>query len=163
MQRLGPQSLKNITEPVEVFAIEVNGSSVPVPTELPPLQSELIQPFTEASIAVLPLDNLSGDPRDNHLCDGITGDVITNLSRFRDLSVIARHSAFLFKDRHLPLGDIAAQLGVRYLLGGGLQRSGRKLRLRVLLTEASTERVVWSDATTATSKTCLRSRMTSRA
>jgi adenylate cyclase len=145
MQRLGPQSLKNITEPVEVFAIEVNGSSVPVPTELPPLQSELIQPFTEASIAVLPLDNLSGDPRDNHLCDGITGDVITNLSRFRDLSVIARHSAFLFKDRHLPLGDIAAQLGVRYLLGGGLQRSGRKLRLRVLLTEASTERVVWSE------------------
>jgi adenylate cyclase len=141
---LGPQALKNITEPVEVFAIEVNGGP-PVPVELPPMRSELIEPFTEASIAVLPLDNLSGDPLDNHLCDGITGDVITNLSRFRTLSVIARHSAFLFRDRKIPLGEIAKHLGVRYLLSGGLQRSGRQLRLRVQLTETDTSRVLWSD------------------
>ncbi len=143
---LGPQSLKNITEPVEVFAIEVNGGSpAPVPVELPPMRSELVQAFTDASIAVLPLDNLSGDPLDNHLCDGITGDVITNLSRFRNLSVIARHSAFLFRDRKVPLGEIAKHLGVRYLLSGGLQRSGRQLRLRVQLTETDTSRVLWSD------------------
>jgi class 3 adenylate cyclase len=67
MRQLGPQSLKNIAEPVEVFAIEVNGPPLPVSTEPPPAPSALIQPFTEASIAVLPLDNLSRDPRNRHL------------------------------------------------------------------------------------------------
>jgi TolB-like protein/Tfp pilus assembly protein PilF len=94
---------------------------------------------------VLPFDNLSGDPRDQHLCDGITGDIITNLSRFRDLLVIARHSAFLFKGQSVSLDQIARQLGVRYLLTGGLQRSGTRLRLRVELTEAEGGRVIWSD------------------
>ena len=142
---LGPQTLKNITEPVEVFAIEVNGQPASVPTELPTRPSEIIQHFTEASVAVLPLANQSNDPRDSHLCDGFTGDLITNLSRFRDLLVIARHSAFLFKNRDVASTQIADQLGVRYLVTGGLQRSGHKLRLRVQLTEAATERVIWSD------------------
>jgi adenylate cyclase len=145
MRQLGPQSLKNITEPVEVFAIEVDGPSALVSAELPPAPSEIIQPFTEASVAVLPLANLSDDPRNSHLCDGFTGDIITSLSRFRDLLVIARHSAFLFKNRDVASSRIAGQLGVRYLVTGGLQRSGRKLRLRVQLTEADTDRVVWSD------------------
>jgi adenylate cyclase len=143
MRQLGPQSLKNITEPIEVFAIEVNGPLVAVGR--PPGESQIMAPPAEASVAVLPLDNLSGDPCDSHLCDGFTGDIITNLSRFRDLLVIARHSTFLFKDREVPSAQIAGQLGVRYLVAGGLQRSGRKLRLRVELTEAGTDRVVWSD------------------
>jgi TolB-like protein/class 3 adenylate cyclase/Flp pilus assembly protein TadD len=145
MRRLGPQSLKNIAEPVEVFAIELNGAAVPIPGELPPAPSAITQPFTEASVAVLPLDNLSNDPRNSHLCDGITGDIITNLSRFRDLLVIARHSAFFFRNHDVSSSQIAGQLGVRYLLTGGLQRSGRKLRLRVQLAEAETDRVIWSD------------------
>jgi adenylate cyclase len=145
MRQLGPQSLKNITEPIEVFAIEVNGPPVPVLAELPPASSELLQPFTEASVAVLPVANLSNDPRNSHLCDGFTGDIITNLCRFRDLLVIARHSAFLFKNREVAPPQVAGQLGVRYLVTGGLQRSARKLRLRVQLTEATTERVIWSD------------------
>ena len=103
MRKLGPQSLKNITEPIEVFAIEVNGPPLPISAELPPAPSELIRPFIEASVAVLPVANLSNDPRNSHLCDGFTGDIITNLSRFRDLLVIARHSAFLFKDRDLAV------------------------------------------------------------
>ena len=91
------ESLKNITEPIEVFAIEINGPPLPVSTELPPVPSELTHPSREASVAVLPLANLSNDARNSHLCDGFTGDIITNLSRFRDLLVIARHSAFLFQ------------------------------------------------------------------
>jgi adenylate cyclase len=145
MRQLGPKTLKNITEPIEVFAIEVNGPPGPVSAELPPVPSELAPPFAEATVAVLPLDNLSDDPRNAHLCDGFTGDIITNLSRFRDLLVIARHSAFLFKNRDLAPSQIAGQLGVRYLMSGALQRSGRKLRLRVQLTEADTDRVIWSD------------------
>jgi adenylate cyclase len=142
---LGPQTLKNITEPVEVFAIEVNGPPVPVSVELPTQPSEIIQQTTDVSVAVLPLANQSNDPRDSHLCDGFTADLITDLSRFRDLLLIARHSAFLFKNQHVPPAQIADQLGVLYLVTGGLQRSGRKLRLRVQLTEAATERVIWSD------------------
>jgi adenylate cyclase len=145
MRHLGPQDLKNLTEPVEVFAIEVNGPPALTAPELPAAPSELIRPFTEASVAVLPLANLSNDLRDNHLCDGITGDLINNLSRFRDLLVIARHSAFLFKGRDAPLDHIARQLGVRYLLTGGLQRSGTQIRLRVELTEAPGGQVIWSD------------------
>jgi TolB-like protein len=145
IRRLGPRRLPGINEPVEVFAIEINGSPAPVAAEPTSIPSDLARPFTEASVAVLPLQNLSSDPRNAHLCDGLTGDIITNLSRFRDLLVIARHSAFLFRNRDAPSLTVASQLGVRYLVTGGLQRSGRKLRLRVQLTEAETDRVVWSD------------------
>jgi adenylate cyclase len=141
---LGPRALKNISEPVEVFAIEIDGPASLPTTEMPP-EAQIIRPPAEASVAVLPLDNLSGDPRNDHLCDGFTGDVITNLSRFRDLLVIARHSAFLFKNHEVPAAQVAGRLGVRYLVTGGMQRSGRKLRLRIQLTEADTDRVIWSD------------------
>jgi adenylate cyclase len=142
---LGLRSLKNIGEPVEVFAIEINGPSVPVSAGSIPREGRALEPPTEPSVAILPLDNLSGDPRDQHLCDGITGDVISNLSRFRDLLVIARHSAFLFKGQTVPPDQIGRQLGVRYLLTGGLQRSGSKIRLGVELAEAESGKVMWSD------------------
>lgn len=145
LRPLGPRTLKNISEPVEVFAIEVNGPPSSVSIGPMPGEAELLRPPSEASLAVLPLDNLSGDPRNDHLCDGFTGDVITNLSRFRDLLVIARHSAFLFRNRDVPSSQVAGRLGVRYLVTGGLQRSGQKLRLRVQLTEADTDHVIWSD------------------
>jgi adenylate cyclase len=155
MRSLGPQSLKNIAEPIEIFAIEVNGPASPAPASRllwPGLSAPSLPvgPQDQASVAVLPLDNLSGDPRDQHLCDGITGDIITNLSRFRDLLVIARHSAFLFKGQSLPFDQIGRQLRVRYLLTGGLQRSGTKLRLRVELSDAESGRVIWSERYTGT-------------
>jgi TolB-like protein/class 3 adenylate cyclase len=150
IRSLGPQVLKNIAEPIEIFAIEINGPQVPQASSPlrppdPVGQSLASAPRPEASVAVLPFDNMSGDPRDQHLCDGITGDLITNLSRFRDLLVIARRSAFLFKGQGLPPGQVATQLGVRYLCTGGLQRSGTRLRLRVELSEAGSGRVIWSD------------------
>ena len=146
---LGPQRLKNIAEPVEVFAIEINGRP-PAPPELPAppdpaQQGGWIEPPHQASAAVLPLTNLSGDPRDDHLCDGITSDIITNLCKFRDLLVIAQHSAFLFKGQGLPPDQIARRLGVRYLFTGDLQRSGSRLRLNVRLIEADSGRVIWAD------------------
>ncbi len=144
LRSLGVQQLKNIADPVEVFAIEINGQRS---IETPPLPSmdQPLAPPTEASVAVLPLENLSGEPGDGHLCDGITGDIITNLSRFRDLLVIARHSAFLFKNQDLANEQIGQMLGVRYILTGGLQRAGSKIRLRVELADAASGQVVWSD------------------
>ena len=142
---LGRQALKNIDERIEVFAIEINGVASPSSVQSLPMDLVLPQPSEEASVAVLPLDNVSGDPSDKHLCDGITGDIISNLSRFRELLVIARHSAFLFKNQDLPLGHVARQLGVRYVLTGGLQRSGSKIRISVQLVEAASLRIIWSD------------------
>ena len=144
IRSMGPQNLKNIADPVEVFSVEINGSDAP-PEILQPLRDEVVEPPSEGSVAVLPLENLSGDPRDNHICDGVTGDVIANLSRFRDLLVIARHSAFLFKNQNLSAELIGRQLGVRYLTTGGLQRAGSKIRIRFQLTEAESGRVIWSE------------------
>lgn len=144
LHSLGIQRLKNIDEAVEVYSIEVNGQSSLSTLQLPSQDQPKLPP-TEASVAVLPLENLSGDPRDIHLCDGITGDIITNLSRFRDLLVIARHSAFLFKNQDVTSDRIGQVLGVRYLLNGALQRAGRRIRLRVELSEAASGTVIWSD------------------
>src|SRR5262245_15259103 len=144
LHSIGHPALKNIEERIEIFAVgSLSGAageivlprSVPVPLASP----------TEASIAVLPLRNLAGDPGDEHLCGGITADIITNLCRFRELLVIARHSTFLFRDSSLPGHEIARQLGVRYLMTGGLQRADKRLRLRVELTEASAGHVIWGE------------------
>jgi adenylate cyclase len=142
LRSLGHQSLKNIAEPVEVFVVE-QGTSPPAMIELPAHPAVL--PPAEASVAVLPLANLSGDPRDIHLCDGITGDIITNLSRFRDLLVIARHSTFLFKDARVPPKVIGDRLGVRYLLTGGLQRDRSRIRINVELSEILSGKVIWAE------------------
>jgi adenylate cyclase len=144
LRSLGRQTLKNITEPVEVFVVERDSPS-PFPVVEVPRRGQPIEPWTEASVAVLPLSNLSGDPRDNHLCDGITCDIITNLSRFRDLLIIARHSTFLFKDARVPLKVVGGQLGVRYLMNGGLQRDGSRIRINVELSDVESGRVVWAD------------------
>lgn len=144
MKSLGWQRLKNLEEPVEVYSIEINGSDVSA-TILPAIPGRPLQVPSETSVAILPLENLSGDPCDNHVCDGITGDIIANLSRFRDLLVIARRSAFLFKNQDLAPDQIGRRLGVRYLASGGLQRAGSKIRIRIQLIEAELERVIWSE------------------
>jgi adenylate cyclase len=145
LHSMGHPALKNIEERIEIFAVGslsdaageiVLPRSVPMPSA---------SAATEASVAVLPLRNIAGDPSDEHLCGGITSDIITNLCRFRELLVIARHSTFLFRDSSLPGPEIARQLGVRYLMTGGLQRAGNRLRLRVELAEAGAGRVIWGE------------------
>ena len=98
----------------------------------------------ECSIALLPLRNLSGAREDEPLCAGITGDIIHNLTRFRDLTVIAQHSALQINALALAPREIAERLGVRYVLLGHLQRSGRGLQVQARLIEADSEQVVWS-------------------
>jgi TolB-like protein len=149
MSPIGRQHLKNMAEPVEAYAIDLEAaaassaaSSRATPTPLAPPP----QPAGHsASVVLLPLRNLSGDPRDTHLCDGITSDVITNLSRFRELLVIARHSAFHFRDASVDLREVGRQLGVRYALTGGLQRSESRLSINVQLVEIESGGIIWSD------------------
>ena len=98
----------------------------------------------ECSIALLPLRNLSGNPKDEPLCAGITGDIIHNLTRFRDLTVLAQHSALRIKALALAPRQIAERLGVRYVLIGDLQRKADGLEVHARLLEADSEEIIWS-------------------
>jgi adenylate cyclase len=144
LRSLGQPNLKNISEAIEVFVVEKSdtlAADIEIP-QRPPPNTDLVR---SPAIAVLALANLSGDPRNDHLCEGIAEDIIANLTRFRNLIVIARHSAFLFNFKTNPTEEVREKLGVRYILGGSLRRAERRLRIAVELIDAATESVLWSD------------------
>ncbi len=97
------------------------------------------------SLAVLPFTNLSGDPEQEYFSDGITEDIITELSRFRSLFVIARNSSFTYKDRAANVQDIGRDLGVRYVVEGSVRRAGQRVRVTAQLIETETGRHLWAD------------------
>ncbi|MBX6322765.1 MAG: tetratricopeptide repeat protein, partial [Rhodospirillaceae bacterium] len=143
LRPLGPQVLKNISEPVEAYAVAPAAMTLAEPE--PERAAPPVEGWRHPSVAVLPLENLSGDSANDHLCVGIVEDVIANLTRFRNLMVIARHSAFLFSLKSLPAREIGRRLGVRYLLGGTLRRSRRRVRIAVELVDAESESQLWSE------------------
>lgn len=145
MLSIGPQDLKNIDQPVEVFVVDFQGTGTPPQIRTVPNDRRPLAIPDQASVAVLPLANLSDDPRNDHLCEGIAADIITNLSHFRALLVIARHSAFFFKNQSLTPVEIGDRLGVRYLLTGVLRRSGPKIRIAVQLVETEFGSTLWSE------------------
>ncbi len=146
LRPLGRKSLKNIDEPVEVFAVDITeGNDKAKVVTRPELLPERPEKIKNASVAILPLVNLTGDLTDRHLCEGITADIISGLSRFRDLIVIARNSVEPFGNRDIAPDEIGRKLGVRYLLDGSLQRSDSQLRIRVQLNEAESGNMIWSE------------------
>ncbi len=136
MTALGPQAVKNLPTPVEVWRVEVAGADVP---KAPATRAE------RPSIAVLPFDNMSTDADQEFLADGIVEDVITELSRFRSLMVIARNSTFAYKGRATDIRRIGEELGARYVVEGSVRRGGNRLRVTAQLIEASTGAHVWAD------------------
>jgi adenylate cyclase len=144
LRSLGQPRLKNISEPIEIFVVEKSVAPSPgvAAPQRPIPNPEVVQ---HPTIAVLALTNLSGDPRNDHLCEGIAEDIIASLSRFRNLMVIARHSAFLFNLGANPAQEVQRRLGVRYILGGSLRRADKRLRIAVELIDAASEGVLWSD------------------
>jgi adenylate cyclase len=131
---LGEKTLKNITRPVQVY--RVSGIVAPTRVSLAAVQSPL-------SIAVLPFDNMSGTPEQGYIGDGIAENIITDLSRFRDLTVIARNSSFAYKGKSTRVQDIRRELGIDYVLEGSVQRAGDRIRVTAQLIEAATGRHVW--------------------
>jgi len=97
------------------------------------------------SIAVLPFDNLSGDPEQEYFSDGITDDLITDLSKISNLFVVARNSSFLYKGQPVKIQKVAAELGVRYILEGSVRRAGDKIRINAQLIDAITGRYLWAE------------------
>lgn len=145
---LGPQDLKNIIGPVEVYRLrgEVGGTVMtPSPRSVVGrAMAETILP-ARPSVAVLPLANLSSDPGEDYFANGITEDITTSLSKFHDLFVTARGSSFNYQHKFIPLDQIGRVLGVRYLVQGSVQRAANRVRIAVQLVEAEGGRNLWAD------------------
>ncbi len=137
----GEQELKNIVMPVRVYHwCDENSDGQPnlVRKDTTPALAD------KPSIAVLPFNNMSGDPEQGYFSDGITEDIITNLSYIRWLFVIARNSSFVFKDRAIDVREVAQELGVRYVLEGSVRKAANTVRITAQLIDASTSAHLWA-------------------
>jgi adenylate cyclase len=135
----GEQSLKNIARPLRVYRVAIQHGERSKATHPALTLSD------KPSIAVLPFINMSGDPEQEYFADGLTEDIITELSRIRSLSVIARNSAFVYKGRAVDVKQVGRDLGVRYVLGGSVRRAGHRLRITAQLVESETGNHVWAE------------------
>jgi adenylate cyclase len=133
---LGAQSLKNIAEPVRSYRV------LNMPSNAAPVARN---GFNRPSIAVLPFTNMSGDPEQEYFSDGIAEDIITELSRFRSLLVIARHSSFTFKGKSVTVQQVGRELGVDYVLEGSVRRLGSRVRITAQLIDARTSAHIWAE------------------
>jgi len=170
---LGDQELKNIPEPVRVYRV-LTGPDAGSGTlrkasrrkflaraamaaalvvavaggllwQQPWAPDPTIRLSAKPSIAVLPFVNLSADAEDEYFSDGITTDIITDLSKFRDLFVIARNSVFAYKDRVVTVDEVSRDLGVRYILEGSVQKQGERVRINVQLIDSTNGQNLWAE------------------
>jgi adenylate cyclase len=135
---LGEQNLKNIARPIRVYRVLSNG--FPTATAQAPLPLP-----DKPSIAVLPFQNISGDPEQEVFADGMVEDITTALSKLRWFFVIARNSSFAYKGRVVDVKQVGRELGVRYVLEGSVRKSGNRLRITAQLVEAESGNHVWAE------------------
>ena len=140
-QDLGMHQMKNITQPVRVYRIKLNQ---PLP-DAPQNEKPTLTVPQKPSIAVLAFTNLSGDPEQEYFADGLVDDIITALSRFRGLFVIARNSSFTYKGKAIDIKQVGRELGVRYVLEGSVRKAGSRLRITGQLIDVVTAAHLWAD------------------
>jgi len=138
---LGEQSLKNVTEPVRVYRIASGTSALSAVSA----GTTLLPPTDKPSVAVLPFTNMSGEPEQEYFSDGITEDIITELSRFRSVFVIARNSSFAFRGKETDIAEIAQRLGVQYVLEGSVRKIGSRVRITAQLIESANGTHLWAE------------------
>jgi adenylate cyclase len=147
-EELGSLNLKNIARPVEAFALSFNGDAGrPNSVDWPPIadRREALPLPDKPSVAVLAFTNMSGDPGQEFLSDGISDDIITLLSRSHSLFVIARNSSFKYKTYSVDIKVVARELGVRYILEGSVRRSRNRVRVNAELIDAATGSNLWTE------------------
>ena len=137
---LGEQTLKNIAPPIRAYRIRPGNLATTTRRAAPPFSVP-----DKPSLAVLPFQNMSGDPEQDYFADGIVEDIITALSRFRSFAVIARNSSFVYKGRAVDVRQAAKELGVRYVLEGSVRKSGERLRITAQLVDGTTSAHLWAD------------------
>jgi adenylate cyclase len=148
---LGTHHLKNLDKPVHVYRLQA---------EAPPLAPIAVlaaaartgpagpagrEHASKPAIAVLPFANMSGDAEQEFFADGITEDILTELSRFRELFVISRNSSFVYKGQPVQLQKVARELGVQYVVEGSVRKAGSRVRISVQLIDAEADRHVWAE------------------
>jgi adenylate cyclase len=143
---MGPQVLKNIAEPMRVWRVRVNGlAAPPVQNHRSVGDTDLLALPDRPSIAVLPFQNMSGDPEQEYFADGIVDDITTALSRFKLLFVIARNSSFVYKGKAVDIKQVGRELGVRYVLEGSVRKEGNRVRITGQLIDSITGAHLWAD------------------
>jgi TolB-like protein len=145
---LGEQRLKNIDRPVRAHAAKSRGDLGMAGPSMSPSHLEAQKPLSlpdKPSIAVLPFQNISGDPEQDYFADGMAQDIITALSRFKSLVVIARNSSFAYKGKTVDIKTVGRELGVRYVLEGSVRKAGGRMRISGELIEAATNHHLWAN------------------
>jgi adenylate cyclase len=141
---LGDQNVKNIARPIRVFRVRLEQDPKTAPEDAE--KAEVATSISKKpSIAVLPLVNMSGDPEQEFFADGLTEDIITELSRFHDLLVISRNSTFVYKGKAVKVQEVAREFGVDYILEGSVRKAGDRIRVTVQLIDAETDRHIWAE------------------
>jgi adenylate cyclase len=138
---MGEQNLKNVPEPVRVYRIAALGSE---PLSGRHLEGPLPLPDTP-SIAVLPFTNMSGDPEQEYFSDGITEDIITDLSKLSNLRVAARNSSFVFRNAQMTIQQVASKLHVDYVVEGSVRKSDENVRITAQLIDGNTDAHIWAE------------------
>jgi adenylate cyclase len=149
LEDLGEQTLKNVARPVHVYGVKLllpEGQRESPEKALPGMDELTVPGFQgRPAIAVLPFDNLSGDPDQEYFVDGIAEDLITRLSDFREHPVIARNSSFVYKGKSVDVKQVSRELGVRYVVEGSVRKAGERVRISVQLIDATTGAHVWAE------------------
>src|SRR3954451_22842279 len=144
---LGETRLKNISDPMRVYSLQVGQAAIAkgkLHTEST-LTEKPLRLSEKPSIAVLPFQNMSGDSEQEYFSDGISEDIITELSRFHALFVIARNSSFAFRGKSIKIQDIARDLGVAYVVEGSVRRAADRVRITAQLIDGDTGNHLWAE------------------
>ncbi|MER9870691.1 adenylate/guanylate cyclase domain-containing protein [Mesorhizobium sp. M0136] len=137
MEDLGEKTLKNISRPVRLYRIGLDSPVLP--------EVEAKRSISKPSIVVLPFTNMSGDPEQEFFADGLTEDIITELSRHHELFVISRNSSFVYKNRAVNVREVAEKLEVQYLVEGSVRKIGERVRVTVQLIDTANDAHIWAD------------------
>ncbi|WP_284268843.1 adenylate/guanylate cyclase domain-containing protein [Bradyrhizobium iriomotense] len=141
---IGEQNVKNIARAIRVYRIRLEESSATAPDGTKDT-ARAAGKSKKPSIAVLPFANMSGDPEQEFFADGLTEDIITELSRFHDLLVISRNSTFVYKGKAVKVQDIGREFAVDYVIEGSVRKAGDRVRVTVQLIDAETDRHIWAE------------------
>ncbi len=148
---LGNLALKNIERPIQAFRVAWQAADWQAAVSTPStvaalLPAEVALALTDKpSVAVLPFQNMSGDPEQEYFADGISEDIITALSKWRSFLVIARNSTFTYKGRNVDIRQVGRELGVRYVLEGSVRKAANRLRITAQLIDATTAAHIWAE------------------
>jgi adenylate cyclase len=142
---LGEQQLKNINRSIRVFKVLLDGQTSEASSQGSAGDSPLSVNARKPSIAVLPFVNMSGDPEQEFFADGLTEDIITELSRFRELLVISRNAVFTHKGKPVKAREVAREFGVDYVVEGSVRKIGDRVRVTIQLIDGETETHIWAE------------------